>query len=118
MILAMFAIFKSFCPCIFYFFLVGLHFLLTLFIEPGYLRLHRTYAKGLMNIEYGQIPGRTREFSLVFITVQTRFGAKPVSCLIGAGAYTPPKIQQRGHLTASSAEVKNMHSNTSILPHL
>jgi len=74
----MFAIFKSFCP-IFYFFLVGLHFLLTLFMEPGYLRLHRTYAEGWMNIEYGQIPGKTRDFFLVFIIVQTRSRAKPVS---------------------------------------
>jgi len=68
-----------------------------------------------MNTEYGQIPGRTRDFSLVFIIVQTRTGAKQVSCLIGAGAYTHPEIEQRGHFPPSSAKVKNVHSSTSSL---
>jgi hypothetical protein len=49
-----------------------------------------------MNTEYGQIPGRTRDFSLVFITVQTGSGAKAVSCLIGAGAYTHPENSREG----------------------
>ena len=49
-----------------------------------------------MNREYGQIPGKIRDFCLVFITVQTRSGDKPVSCLIGAGAYTHPENSREG----------------------
>jgi hypothetical protein len=47
-----------------------------------------------MTTEYGWIPGRTREFSLVLF-VQTRSGTKPASCPLGAGAYNPEIKQQK-----------------------